>query len=115
MSSLFIPACLLQDLVHPNDLVVDVKSLDEQVTDGHGPHQSRARRKSYIAKHQLIMPPSCLSLVQDFETRVFTPYFFPTMDQVFELFQANPGPELVLVVKREHALQAGYVHVYWIR
>ena len=59
------------------------------------------------------MHPSCLSFVQDFETRVFTPYFFPTMDQVFELFQANPGPELVLVVKREHALQAGYVHVYW--
>jgi hypothetical protein len=54
-----------------------------------------------------------LSCVQDFETRVFTPYFFPTMDQVFELFQANPGPELVLVVKREHALQAGYVHVDW--
>ncbi len=58
-------------------------------------------------------PPLFLSCVQDFETRVFTPYFFPTMDQVFELFQANPGPELVLVVKREHALQAGYVHVDW--
>jgi hypothetical protein len=73
MSSSCVSACQLQDLLRPNDLVVDVKSLDEQVTDGHGPHQSRARRKSYIAKRQLTIPPSFFVMCAGFrDPRVYT-------------------------------------------